>query len=126
MQRSERLLAVLVVLATTWKSVSVIATYPDRRFQVWEYRVSHGSLLVRSPKGPQAEKNVDLVFVGVDYMALPRVLRGVALDHGTDEDRSSVVAAIGDVDTNQVYVLHSEGHRHLVVAVAWDIFDSPF
>jgi hypothetical protein len=50
------------------------ATYPDRRFQLWEYRVSHGSLLIRSPKGPDAEMNIDLVFSGVEFVACPRTL----------------------------------------------------
>jgi len=109
----------------------VIATYPDRRFQVWEYRVSHGSLLVRSPKGLHAEKNIDLVFVGVGYMALPRLMRGVSINRGTADDRSVVNEDIGDDD--QVFVLVSEGRRHLVVAAGCqvsendgDIFDSPF
>jgi hypothetical protein len=43
-------------------------SYLSRRFQLWEYRVSHGSLLVRSPKGPDATTNVDLVFDGVEYI----------------------------------------------------------
>lgn len=111
----------------------MIATYPDRRFQIWEYQVGHGSLLIRSPKGSEGEKNVDLVFVGVDYLAVPRLLYGVTLDHGTDEDRSFVVEAIGDIEPERVYVLISRGCRHPVVAVACqvsendsDIFDSPF
>lgn len=36
-------------------------TFPDRRFQLWEYWVGHGALLIRSPKGPRAETNVDFV-----------------------------------------------------------------
>ena len=109
----------------------MIAAYPDRRFQVWEYRVSHGSLLVRSPKGSHAEKNVDLVFVGVDYMALPRLMRGVSIDLGTADDHTLLRAEMGDDD--QIFVLESDGHRHPVVAKACrvsendgDIFDSPF
>ena len=35
----------------------MIADFPDRRFQLWEYRVSHGSLLIPSPKNPEAARN---------------------------------------------------------------------
>jgi hypothetical protein len=45
--------------------------------------VSHGSLLVRSPKGPDATTNVDLIFVGVEYICCPRMLRGVELVEAT-------------------------------------------
>lgn len=35
------------------ESISMIAPYPERSFQLWECRVSHGSLLNRSPKGQE-------------------------------------------------------------------------
>lgn len=112
--------------------VRMIATYPDRRFQLWEYRVSHGSLLIRSPKGPEAESNVDLIFVGVDYLAVPHSLKGVVVDHGAGQDVAAVNAAYGEVVPERVFALLSQGHRHLIVAVACrvaendgDIFDSP-
>lgn len=111
----------------------MIAAYPDRNFQLWEYRVSHGSLLIRSPKGPEAESNVDLVFVGVDYLAVPHSIKGVAVDRGTAEDVAAVAAAFGEVPLDRVFALLSQGRRHPIVAVACrvsendaDIFDSPF
>lgn len=42
----------------------MIVSYPDRRFQMWEHRVSHGSLLVRSPRGPEAERNGTAARIG--------------------------------------------------------------
>ncbi len=111
----------------------MIAVYPDREFKIWEYRVSHRSLLIRSPKGTGVKRNVDLVFVGVDYMALPSRLHGVLLDFGTDDDRMSVTALTGENYPGQVYVLVSEDCRHLVFAATCqvgendkDIFDTPF
>lgn len=111
----------------------MIVSYPDRRFQMWEYRVSHGSLLVRSPRGPEAERNVDLVFVGVNYLAVPHSLSGVALEHGTADDLASVSVAFGEVHPDYLFVLVSQGRRYPVVAASCrvgendgDIFDSPF
>jgi hypothetical protein len=111
----------------------VIASYPDRRFKVWEFRVSHGSLLIRSPKGGELARNVDIVFVGVDYLALPRVLDGVTVEHGRPTDSALLVGAPAGDQHQRVFVLSSGGHRHVVVAVACrvsetdvDIFDSPF
>jgi hypothetical protein len=111
----------------------MIASFPDRRFQLWEYSVSHGSLLVRSPRGPRIDTNIDLVFVGVAFISAPRHLRGLELDHGNDDDIDRVVAEVGEIDGGHVFALRSAGRRHLVLAAACrvsenqgDIFDSPF
>ena len=111
----------------------MLASFPDRRFQLWLYEVSHGSLLVRSP-GREDLQIVDLVFVGVEYVALPRHLRGVEVEPGsaTDVARASDVLRKAVAD-DHVFAIVSGGQRHLVVAVALrvsshdgDIFDSPF
>ena len=109
------------------------ATYPDRRFQLWEFRVSHGALLIRSPKGPDTEKNIDLVFSGVEYLACPRMLRGLELVEAVSEDLQRLGAEFGDVvPPDDVFILLSAGARHLVIASSCrvsrnldDIFDSP-
>lgn len=110
----------------------MIASYPERRFQLWEYRVSHGSLLIRSPKSRTSVRNVDLIFVGVEYLAVPDVLAGVTLERGGDTDVARVRAAIGDAELSHVFVVVSGGRRHTIVAAACrvvendsDIFDSP-
>ena len=37
------------------------SSFENSEFQLWEFKVSHGSLLIRSPKGPETPKNIDLV-----------------------------------------------------------------
>jgi hypothetical protein len=108
--------------------------YPDRRFQLWEYRVSHGGLLIRSPKGPSASLNVDMLFYGVEFVSCPRLMRGIELVEATLEDLRRVADEIGAVGhEDRVFVLSSEGVRHLVVASSLrvtehdgEIFGSPF
>ena len=39
----------------------MIAVYSDREFKIWDYRVSHGSLLIRSPKGTGISLDLSLV-----------------------------------------------------------------
>ena len=111
----------------------MIASFPDRRFQLWEYKVGHGSLLVRSPRGPKVETNIDIVFAGVEFVSAPRHLRGLDLGYGSPEDIDRVVAEIGEIEHGTVFVLSSAGRRHLVLAAGHrvsehqgDIFDSPF
>ena len=108
--------------------------FPNRRFQIWEYRVSHGSLLIRSPKGPDAATNVDLVFAGVEYISCPRMMRGLELVSARSVDAQRAAHEAGPLlATDEVFVLLSAGVRYLVVATSChvsentdDIFDSPF
>lgn len=109
-----------------------------RLFQVWEYQVSHGQLLIRSPAsqgtGEERLRNVDLTFLDVTYMALPRYLNEVEVLSGTSEEVRELEALLGKpLPASNVHVLLSEGRRFPVVATFltisendWDIFESPF
>ncbi len=105
----------------------------SRRFQLWEYRVSHGALLIRSPKGPQEDTNIDVVFDGVEYIDCPRMLRGLLLMEGSAEEMRELEGAFGEIRAaDRLIVLVSGGVRHYVVASScrvdendWDIFESP-
>ena len=109
-------------------------TFAGRSFQPWEYRVSHGQLLVRSPRQSGLTQNVDLIFAGVEYVDLPRHLLDLELSDATAEDVAHAAERLGRaVDGRKVTVLTCQGRRHLVVATAvvvreseMDIFDSPF
>lgn len=109
-------------------------SFPGRAFQCWEYKVSHGSLLVRSPKGSGVAKNVDVMFAGVEYFDLPRHLPELQLDDATDADVALAEQKLGKkVESKDVYVLRVKERRHLVVAAGikvqesdLDIFESPF
>jgi hypothetical protein len=111
----------------------------ERVFKVWEYQVSLGQLLVRSPKAPATETspelltNLDLVFLGVEYMAVPRVFRGLELSSGTPDEIEDLEAFFGKViDPTNLTLLVSEEKRFPIVASSfslsendWDIFESP-
>lgn len=112
----------------------------SRVFKIWEYQVSHGQLLIRSPvapatsTSPERTTNVDLVCLGVEYMALPRAFRGLELSQPTHDELKQLESLLGrPIDSNNVKVLSSEGKRFPVVASSfslsendWDIFESPF
>lgn len=110
------------------------ANYPDRDFQLWEFTVSHGSLLIRSPRNSQHDFNIDLIFVGVELIALPRLMRGLSLSEGTPEDVARMEQTLGSkFFEDRVFVFTSEGRRHHLVAANCridqnqaEIFDSPF
>lgn len=105
-----------------------------RTFQLWEYRVSHGSLLIRSPKGVEGVKNVDIACTGVEYVAVPRFMRGLEIEEPTLAELSQLERIVARrLSASSVVVLASSGQRFVVVAAGYkidesemDIFDSPF
>ena len=108
--------------------------FPDRRFQFWMYRVSHGELLVRSPRDFDHDDNIDLIFVGVKYVDLPRRLEGVEIDTARPEDLLWLAGRVGQAfEASKVVVLQTGECRHLVVASRFkvevnqlDLFELPF
>jgi hypothetical protein len=109
-------------------------SFVGRKFQFWQYRVSHGELLVRSPKDAVHPRNVDLMFAGVEYVDLARFLPDLEVDEPNNEDMTRAQERLGkSVERQNVIVLKSQGRHYVVVAAAvkvveseMDIFDSPF
>jgi hypothetical protein len=108
--------------------------FNGRDFQLWEYNVSHGQMLVRSPKSPTQSVNVDIAFVGVEYVDLPRHLRGLEIDDPTAAEVACAAERLGkSTKAKEVTVLIAGSKRYLVVATFvkvtesdMEIFDSPF
>ena len=94
----------------------------DRRFQIWEYRVSHQQLLIRSPKSQDHARNLDLIFVGVDYLALPKFMDGISIVP-PDEGEMKFASAFAS-HVSQVIVLETGGKRHLVIAAKFRVFEN--
>ena len=105
-----------------------------RQFQLWEYHIGHGSLLIRSPAGPHVATSIDIIFVGVEYLAAPRFLGEIAVSEATaDETRRLGEVLTKKPESLHVWALQGMRERFLVVAAAikiqehaGDIFDSPF
>ena len=95
-----------------------------RQFQLWEYHVSHGSLLLRSPEGLGQRGTVDIVCTGVQYIAAPRHLGEIIEVAGAREEEIAHVEKILGKKIQlpeQVYVLESERGRFPLVAVSLSI-----
>ena len=109
-------------------------SYTNRTFQLWEYRVSHGSLLIRSPQGPDAKTNVDVICVGVEYVAAPRFLRSLEITEPTRKELRLLEQLLGkELVASSVIILASSGQRFPIVAGHFKveenelaIFESPF
>ena len=115
-------------------------TKSDRHFQVWEYLISHGQLLLRSPKfvgtleTPGQATNIDLVFVAVEYLSLPTTLKGIEFVEPTNKEINEAKKKLGRdlYISERVIVILSAGQRYFIVGIRattsendWEGFDSP-
>jgi hypothetical protein len=106
----------------------------NRNFQFWEYKVSHGSLLIRSPKDIDYKTNIDIICVGIEYLAIPRYFKGLQIMDATDNE----LKYLGDILQKEIYkksvlIIASVGKRFPLVLAGFkieenerDIFHSPF
>ena len=109
-----------------------IQDFSKRTFQLWEYHVSHGLLLIRSPQGPESNVNFDLICIGVEYMEIPRFLRGLQICEPTAKELQELERRLGkSLAVNEIHILLSGDRRFkLVAAKIWleenelDIFES--
>jgi len=105
-----------------------------RNFKFWYYRVSHGELLVRSPKDSNNNTNLDIVVTDVKYVDLPKLLPNLEIHEANDDDMIYLKSRIGDkLEGNEIAVLVTEQKRFYIVATfikiqenELDIFDLPF
>lgn len=108
--------------------------FASRMFQTWQFRVSHGELLVRSPKDANHSTNIDLMFAGVEYMDLPRHLGQLEVHEPDETDISFIRERLPKRgSSDKIFVLISNGRRYRIVAAGMkvsenelEIFDSPF
>ena len=62
----------------------------NRSFKIWDYNVSHKQLLIRSPRTNGETENIDIVFWGVELIALETSFEGLSLQRGVAESEPSV------------------------------------
>ena len=90
-----------------------------RSFQVWEYRVSLGFLLIRSPITPDMKPNIDIICAGVEYMALPTNLGEITISDATEKeifDIENIIKKKITVPTRVWVMENSKGRFPLVAA----------
>lgn len=93
----------------------------DRKLRLWEYTVSLRQLLLRSVKEESGHAtNLDVVFHGVRYVAIPADLEGLTVNSGSSTHIREVERLLGRtiVPPTQVFVLESQSRTHLIVAAA--------
>ena len=110
------------------------ALMEGRRFQLWEYHVSHGSILIRSPAAPEVKTSVDIICMGLEYIAAPRHLGEITICQPAPTELEQLENMLKKkLSPSHVWALQGSTGRFLIVAASLhirehhgDIFESPF
>jgi hypothetical protein len=104
----------------------------DRRFQIWDYHVSHARLLIRSPHSSNIPTNNDIIFYGVVFIGIPAFFHGLKIASISREEGALAGVPFGEHDhSSTAFRLDSEGRSWYLVALSCrilendlDLFDS--
>lgn len=91
--------------------------FGGRLFQAWEYAVTHGQLLLRSPSTGNDYYNIDIIFSGVKFLHLPTALNLVELVDGESLSDHVSLSLLKDWGSrSKVFVLRTDTQHWYVVA----------
>jgi len=88
----------------------------DRDFKLWDYRVSHGQLLLRSPMSPDHHTNVDIQFFGVELICLPTFMHGIRLRLSNGDERDSDARRHAHEYVGKVFSCNDNGDALVIAA----------
>ena len=94
-----------------------------RVFQLWEYHVTHGRLLIRSPGVKEGENNLDMIFYGVEFVSLCRFLKEVSVHEASLAKRKAIERALGkEIEPPiRAWVLRHSAGEAFIVGVQMEI-----
>ena len=88
----------------------------ERDFKLWDYRVSHAQLLLRSPMAPDRGTNVDVQFWGVEFVRLPTVLRGIRVRGADDPEKERDALRHGFKYPGRIFLLDGQDEALVIAA----------
>ena len=94
-----------------------------RRFQIWDYRVGHSQLLLRSIRGTNFPTRIDVLFKNVSAINLCATLDGLMISEAAEEELASITmpAAENVRENRRRYIVRASNFVGNVIAgvVAW-------
>ena len=83
-----------------------VAFRSSRNFKVWQYSVSDGRLLLRSPRPRGGDTRVDVQFTGVRLMLLRPTYDGLTIRPASADERDLLLNRYGiDAAQGQIHIL---------------------
>ena len=107
---------------------NLLYSFPERKFKLWFYPVSHSEAIIRSPKTDMDKVytgNIDIYLGDIDYLEIPQMLRGLQVEMASEEDKAYLCRKLEkEIPITRIVVLLSEGKRFYAVAVVFKILEN--
>ncbi|WP_157868473.1 hypothetical protein [Streptomyces caatingaensis] len=88
----------------------------ERKFQVWQYSVSHSVLLLRSFHPQKYTTRIDVAFPAVTLMHLQPSYETLSVRQATEEERLRILGATAEKITHGNLFLLNEGEGYVHAA----------
>jgi hypothetical protein len=99
----------------------------NRHFTIFDFRISHGQLLLRSSKDDNNIKNIDIVFFGVRYIQLFTSFPGLSIRsiEGKDDliNYDSVNAYLKN-EKNHLFEIETKSEKFYIAASFFKIYEN--
>lgn len=93
-----------------------------RRFRLWDCSPSHDQVLIRSPATRETPTNIDIVFVGVEFMSLATSFDGLTITRETSAQNAGVKFSPSANGT--VFLLRTSDQAFAIVAVGGQVLEN--
>lgn len=102
--------------------------YPNRRFQLLFYQISHGELIIRSPKNVNSKADnytIDVYFGDVIYLEIPKELNGIKFRRAHADDVIYIESKIKkEITEDNIVVIISGDKEYYIVASVISIIEN--
>lgn len=101
--------------------------YFERKFEFWFYQISHGEVIIRSPKNEDdmLYHNIDISIGAVKYLELPFQFDGLRITEAKKEDVDYICLKLGkSVPEKEIIVLISKNKKYYIVASYYKILEN--
>ena len=99
----------------------------ELRFRLWEYSVSHSTLLIRHHE-TDTSRTVDIIFSGVTYVEIPALFYGLEIGDPTAKEEESLLRRCQKVKeplpTDKPYLIRTGNVRYFLVASSCRVYES--
>lgn len=97
-----------------------------RAFRIWDYRVSHDQLLLRSAKIKGYNENIDIIFYGVNYIQLSPELSGLTIQKMVPPFAAPYESVVQNLEFegNNLFEIVSGRDVYLVAAAYVRVFEN--
>src|SRR5438034_1124768 len=97
----------------------------NREFDLWDFSPTHSRVLLRSPKNANSDKNIDIIFNGVEYLSIVPYLKEIKMEmyhNGNSINKPDLNKYIGKYE--KLFLIKNSIDTYYIVAFGMVIIEN--